>query len=267
MLLAHSVQDGLLLAVVNGARLLLGSMRNASSTLNGNLGASWCLALLAGWSVRAAQSGLLHVLLASGMLAELASGTVGDAESALDDTVGASPHRALASHSLAGPALRELGRRGLCSWFGLGLAAGFFRWRRRGCNFFGHVDFGNRREHHAGSRYGLLKIVDEGRVLVQPNIDALEEGDRGRCGTMMALLERVLFARLGRGMKDAGQRSCETRKGGQLAMVISTTVAASWCCCGWWRRCGLTERFVSYSRIVAVALIVVVVGVVRSFGS
>lgn len=111
MLLAHARQNGLLGTVVEGTQLFLGAVRNASTSLDGHLLAITFFATLAGWSVRAAKTGLLHILVASGVSATLAFGPVRNAKSTLDDTIRTVVNSTLATDTLAGATRGQLGTR------------------------------------------------------------------------------------------------------------------------------------------------------------
>ena len=69
--------------------LLFGTVRNAQSALDGNVGATMLFALLAGGAVGAAETGLFDILGASRMFALFALGAMGNAKTSLDDRVGA----------------------------------------------------------------------------------------------------------------------------------------------------------------------------------
>jgi hypothetical protein len=111
VLLAHARQDGLLGTVVDRAQLFLGTMRNASTTLDSHFLAIPFIATLAGRSVRAAETSLFHVLVASGVQAALPFGPVRNAQSTLDDAVGAVVDSTLATDTLAGATRGQLGAR------------------------------------------------------------------------------------------------------------------------------------------------------------
>jgi len=101
VLLAHAGEDRLFCAALNEAQLLLSAMRDASSALDCDLATAFELTPLPCWSMRTTQTGFLHVLGAARVLALLSFGTVGNAQTTLDDAVWASLDCALATDALA----------------------------------------------------------------------------------------------------------------------------------------------------------------------
>ena len=105
--LAHTAENGLFLAVLNTAQLLLGSMSNAAASLNRNLGTSLCFATLSSRPMSTAQSSLFDILGAAWMLASLSLGSVGNTQPALNHSIGTVGNRTLASNTLAGSTRRQ----------------------------------------------------------------------------------------------------------------------------------------------------------------
>ena len=102
MLLAHARQDSLLFAVFHRAQFLLGTVGNATTTLNGYLVAIISITSSTGRTVGTAHTSLFHILGTSRVATSLSLGTMRNAQSSLDNPVWTIGYGALAADALTG---------------------------------------------------------------------------------------------------------------------------------------------------------------------